>query len=398
MSDNPAAPGRSTLPTATAKQARRRLAKLFRDRSRPIAVVLALTATATLAGLAGPALIGVVVDAVSSPDGDARVIDLAALLYGLHALVSAYVQYRAALKAAVVAEDALVELRTEVFDHALEVSIDSIERAGTGDLISRLTGDVVAMSQAVRWTLPTLFFAVVEIVFTIGALVFLDIRIAAVALVSAAPALLVGGRWYIRHAPGCYQAERENHARLGAGLLQAFRGSAVLAAYGAIQRQRAELAGRGRAVVEAELTSTSARNRLRPSVSVAQAISLVAVLVLGFQLAADGSMTVGGVSAAALYLARLFKPVSILLEELDEIQQATAGLARIVGVTQLPVHRRGVASVVETAAGHGCRSRSAPCHRPRPVHLNQRTDVRIPPRRGGGFRFAARGSARVSES
>jgi ATP-binding cassette, subfamily C, bacterial len=40
-----------------------------------------------------------------------------------------------------------------------------------------------------------------------------------------------------------------------------------------------------------------------------------------------------------LLIVRLFSPITVLLEETDEIQQATASLARLVGVTQIPLDR-----------------------------------------------------------
>jgi ABC-type multidrug transport system fused ATPase/permease subunit len=50
-----------------------------------------------------------------------------------------------------------------------------------------------------------------------------------------------------------------------------------------------------------------------------------------------GSLQIGTLSAAALYLVQLFNPVALLLEQTDQLQRATASFARLVGVTQLPV-------------------------------------------------------------
>src|SRR5205823_4454935 len=76
---------------------------------------------------------------------------------------------------------------------------------------------------------------------------------------------------------------------------------------------------------------------MRPGISLAQAVSLVAVMALGAALVDDGSLRIGTLSAAALYLVQLFNPVATLLEQSDQLQRATASFARLVGVTQLPV-------------------------------------------------------------
>lgn len=331
----------TALPTATGPQARARLYRLLGDRRRGVTAVLVLTALSTAATLAGPALIGLVVDTVITADPDATtVIGYAALAYAVLAVAAAGLQYLAGVRAAVVGEDALAELRTEVFDHALAVPVGVIDRAGTGDLVFRVTGDVATLARAVRDTAPQVVFALVELVLTIGALLLLDWRLAVVAILAGFPIAAVAGRWYARHAPPRYRAERERHGGLTAGLLEAYRGRSTLTAHRAGTRRRHDFATRGRATLDAELLTTSARNRLRPAVSASLAAALVAVVAVGTALVARDAITVGTVSAAALYVVRLFDPVGTLLEEIDEINQATAATARLVGVTQLPVHRR----------------------------------------------------------
>ncbi|NEE45914.1 ABC transporter ATP-binding protein, partial [Streptomyces sp. SID8455] len=60
-----------------------------------------------------------------------------------------------------------------------------------------------------------------------------------------------------------------------------------------------------------------------------------AVLVTGFFLVRDGSVSIGTATAAALYFHSLFGPVNAALVLLDDAQSAAAGLARLVGVTDI---------------------------------------------------------------
>jgi len=327
------------LPVAAPRDARARLARLLRDRARGVAALLGLTAGSTAATLAGPALIGVVVDAVVEGDGARTTVDRAALAFAVLAAVGAALRWASGLQAARLGESALRELRTEVFDHALDLPVEVVERAGTGELVSRLTGDVHALAQAVRTTVPQVVFAAVEATLIVVALVVVDWRLAAAAVVAGAPTAAVGGTWYARHAPARYRREREAIAELSSAVLQGYRGRTALHAHRAAGRYRHRTATAGRAVVDAGLATASARNRLRPSVSASLAAALVAVVVLGAALVDAGTVSVGAVSAAALYVIRLFEPVSSLLEEVDEVQQASAAIARLVGVTQVPAHR-----------------------------------------------------------
>ena len=78
---------------------------------------------------------------------------------------------------------------------------------------------------------------------------------------------------------------------------------------------------------------------MRPGISLAQAVSLVAVMAAGSALVDNGTIEIGTLSAAALYLVQLFNPVATLLEQTDQMQRSTASFARLVGVTQLPADR-----------------------------------------------------------
>lgn len=323
------------LPTASSAAARGRLVRLLADRRRGVARVLALTGIANLAGVAGPALIGTVVDAVATGGvGAGSRVDRAALLYALLVLAGGGLTWLTGAAAARVGESALAELRTEVFDAALELPAGVVERAGTGDLVSRLGGDVSLLAQTTTWTIPAVVFQSVNLPLTLVAIVLVDPRLAVVALLGAAGPVVLAGGWYQRRAPERYRAERERAADLAVGLHEAYHGAPTLWARRAVGPTLLGLAARGRAQVEAELRSTKARNVLRPSVSMGQALGLVAVIVLSARLVDQGSITIGAASAVALYLVRLFEPVGVLLEELDNVQSAFAALARLVGVVE----------------------------------------------------------------
>jgi ATP-binding cassette subfamily C protein len=196
-------------------------------------------------------------------------------------------------------------------------------------------------------------FAAIQVVATLVALALVDWRLFGVAVLAAVPVAAPGTRRYLRRAPARYLDERETQAVLATGLLESYRGHATLTAYGAADRTRWALARRGRASVDAELASAAVRNGLRPAVNAGLTAAIVAVLGVGAALVDSGGASLGAVSAAALYVIRLLDPVVLLLEQTDQIQQAAVSTARLVGVTQLPVHRPAPSSATGLAATAG---------------------------------------------
>ncbi|MEL6894281.1 MAG: ABC transporter transmembrane domain-containing protein, partial [Actinomycetota bacterium] len=311
------------LPTASGPAARRRLARLFTDRIGRTLLLIGLVVSSVGVQLLGPALVGIVVDAVADvldgdrAAGDARsLIGWVAVAFGGVAVVGAVLTWLGTVQAATLGESALAELRTEVFDHTLEVDVDRIERGGTGDLVARLGSDVDVLAQAVQRTVPSVLLASVEIGLTAVALLLVDVRLALVAIVAGVPSTAAGVWWYARHAPGRYRIEREAVAELSDTLVEGYAGRRTLTAFWAGPRWRRRAIAAGDAGVRAQMSTAAARNVLRPSVRVSLACSLAAVIVVGAALVDDGAVTIGAVSAVALYVIATFEPIGVVLEEL----------------------------------------------------------------------------------
>ncbi len=331
----------SVLPTASPQRSRARVARLLSDRRGAVALVVALTATASAASLAGPALIGAVIDtatdATVTADDRRTTVLVIAVAYVILTLVGGLISYVGAVRAAALGESALAEVRTEVFDHALAIDTTTVERGGVGDLVARLTADVDALTTVIRQSLPVTLFSTAQLIIGVVFLVLVDVRLAIAGVVAGAPVAALGVWWYARHAPVRYRVERERLAGLSSLLLELYRGRMTVLAHRADGSLRARAVDAGAGLVDAELWTTAARNRLRPAINLSLGAALAGVVVVGANLADDGAVSVGAVIAAALYVLRLFGPIGAVMEQLDEIQQATAAMARLVGVTDVPV-------------------------------------------------------------
>ena len=90
-----------------------------------------------------------------------------------------------------------------------------------------------------------------------------------------------------------------------------------------------------------ELQGVALEVRFWNRLNMAEFVGLGAVLAASFALVGGGAITIGQATAAALYFHQLFGPVGTVLGGFDELQRAAAGLARLVGVLQLPAAAPG---------------------------------------------------------
>ncbi|MEO3927436.1 ABC transporter ATP-binding protein [Micromonosporaceae bacterium B7E4] len=325
---------RNALPVADAAQVRRYARSLLRRHPRALAGALALHALAAVTGLAAPRLLGDLVEAISEGTGTVTV-DRVALAIAGFVLAQAVLIRFAHFASAQLGERVLAELREEFIDRILAIPLSTVERAGTGDLLTRSSRDVAALSRSVRFAVPETLIAVVTAVAVVGAVLLTDPLLMLPALV-AVPILALATRWYLRRATPGYLAENAAYSDITDGISETVEGSRTTEALRQQARRRARTdADIGRSYA-AERYTLFLRTVFFPLAETGYVLPVVATLVLGGWFYIEDWVTLGQVTAATLYVQQLMDPIDRLLSWLDEVQVGGASLARLLGVARRP--------------------------------------------------------------
>ena len=326
---------RDLLPTASSVRTHQVLRGLLGGHRALTWVTFGVLLGRSAAGLIGPAALGVMVDlvldgaAASAITAPFRWLLAGAVAEGVLALVGGILVAR-------LGETMLARLREQVVYRALGVPLATIERAGSGDLLSRVSGDVAVVSDATRRSLPALVGSALTVGLTLVGLLVLDWRLALAGL-AAAPVQLHTLRWYLRRSTPIYTEERTTSAERTHQIFDAIDGAPTARAFGLTGRQTALVERRSLDAAGLAIEANRLRNRFFGRLNIAELVGLGTILVTGFLLARSDAVSVGAVTAAALYFLRLFDPFNALLYTIDEAQRAGAALARLVGVVDLPV-------------------------------------------------------------
>ncbi|MCT6777722.1 ABC transporter ATP-binding protein/permease [Streptomyces sp. CS7] len=348
--------GAELLPIATPARTRAALRTLIRpDRGLALTGIGILVA-ATAVGLLVQPLLGRIVDIVADgrPAGD---LTLPVVLLVAVAVVQGLTTTLGLTRIARLGETVLARLRERFVERALNLPADRLERAGAGDLTARVTGDVARVAEAVRSALPEMARSVLAILLTLGALALLDVRFLLAALL-AVPVQLLTARWYVRRALTLYADQRVANGAQQQQLLETIGGAVTVRGHRLEEQHTERSAGRSRKAVDLTMRSVNLVLGFYGRLHIAEYIGLAAVLIAGFWLVRDGAVSIGTATAAALYFHSLFGPVNAALVLLDDAQSAAAGLARLVGVTDL-------AEQPEPEAGKPEAGKAAPASVPR---------------------------------
>ncbi|MGW1559627.1 ABC transporter ATP-binding protein [Streptomyces sp. NPDC002144] len=331
---DPAAPKTAnTLPIGAPATVRAYVAELFRRHRRAFLVLIGVNTASVMASLVGPWLLGDLVQRVS--DGARELhLPLVLSLFALALAVQAVFVREVRLRGAMLGERMLADLREDFLVRSVGLPPGVLERAGTGDLLSRITTDIDRLANAMREAVPQLAIGVVWVVLLLGGLVITVPPLAPAVLV-AVPLLVAGCRWYYKRAPSAYRSEAAGYAAVAAALAETVDAGRTVEAH-RLGDRRIELSERRvREWTAWERYTLWLRSVLFPVINLTHATVLGSVLMIGGVFVLRGWIEVGQLTTGALIAQMLVDPVNLILRWYDELQVAQVSLARLVGVRDI---------------------------------------------------------------
>jgi len=291
-----------------------------------IFVALALLA-ATALPLAGPLLIRRFIDEAFGRQPLHRLVVTAAVFLAvavagqLAAVVTAYAASRWSWQTT-------NQLREQVAEHALGLDFAFHGRHTAGEMIERVDGDIVGLTEFLSQFLVQ---AVGSGLLLLGALVLVslqDIRLglAFSALVVAGGAVLVRGQ---RSVVPMAEAEREAWAQLYGGIEEHIAGAEDIRANGAGLHVMNRFHETMATVYRSNVKWQRWGGLLLASTSLVFSLGTVALLAVGAFLQRDGAITLGTLVALFQYSQLVQQPVEQIVGQAKQLQQAAASTARV---------------------------------------------------------------------
>ncbi|MFJ1566293.1 ABC transporter ATP-binding protein [Streptomyces erythrochromogenes] len=331
---DPAAPETAaTLPVGTPATVRGYVRDLFRRHRRAFLVLVGVNAVAVIASMVGPYLLGRVVDELAAGARELQ-LERMALMFALALAVQTCFVRLVRLRGAMLGEEMLADLREDFLVRSVGLPPGVLERAGTGDLLSRITTDIDRLANAMREAVPQLAIGVVWAGLLFGALAVTAPPLALAALV-ALPVLVIGCRWYFRRAPSAYRSEAAGYAAVAAVLTETVDAGRTVEAHRLGPERIAKSERRIKEWTAWERYTLFLRTVLFPVINVTFVTILGSVLLIGGYCVLQGWMSVGQLTTGALLAQMLIDPIGLILRWYDELQVAQVSLGRLVGVREI---------------------------------------------------------------
>ncbi|MFE7427734.1 ABC transporter ATP-binding protein [Streptomyces sp. NPDC057545] len=334
---------RDDLPTAPGAT-RALLFSLLRAHRARVLVAALLLLVQQAAVQAGPLLVAYAIDrgVPAFRDADHGPLIAVAVGYALCSAAAGGMQYAFIAVSARINQDVLLDLRGRIFRHAQALSVDFHERYTSGRLISRSTTDVESLRELLSEGLQELITVILSFLSISLMLLWLDPGLGAAAVLSFVPLYLLV-RLYQRRAGVLYAARSTAIAAVIVKFAESMNGIRPVQAFRRERVNDAHFEKLNHAHRWANGSATLEMARYVVGSRLVANTAVAGIVLWGAYRVASGTLALGVLAAAVLYLRRLYDPIDRLGMFLNSYQSAAASLGKIAGLlAQTP-------SVPETA-------------------------------------------------
>ena len=322
----------SQLPIAEPAVVRTYAREMIRSHRADLTRMLGLYALAAVSALIPAWIIGHLINLATAHRLTSSSITInVSVLFG-SSLAYAGFSFLARRRSYILGEQVFAELREGFLKSVLALPLAVVERAGTGDLLSRTTNDIEALSRTVRFAVPEWLVALVQAVLTFAAMLVVS-PVASLAALVSVPILYLSTRHYLRLARPGYMRERVSYATLSGTVAETAEGARTVDAHRLGSRQRRRVDENLRESFYSEMYTLLMRLVWFPTVETAFALAVAAMLGWSGWLALHHVITVGTATTVTLYMVQINDPIDRIISWLDELQIGQTSLARLVGVS-----------------------------------------------------------------
>jgi ABC-type multidrug transport system fused ATPase/permease subunit len=323
----------AVIPIAGAATLRRYVWALLRRHRGAMALLVVMNLVAALAAMVGPQLLGGIVERLAE-EPDELSLDATIALFIAVLAVQALAVMIVRIRGGTLGERMLADLREDFLLGSVALPPGVLERAGTGDLLTRINTDIDRMARSTRGALPQVTTAAVWVLCLLVGIAITAPPLA-LALLAALPPLLIVCRWYGLRAPAAYHSETAGYGAVAGVLAETVDAGRTVEAYGLGPGRVALLERKIDEWVAWERYTLWLRTLLMPVAGLFHVIVLVGVLLIGGFLTRGGWMTLGQLTAGVLLANMLVEPITTILHWFEALQLAQVSLARLVGVQEV---------------------------------------------------------------
>ncbi len=268
--------------------------------------------------------------------GNQRVVIIVSLALAGLAVLQAVLGLVQRWFSSTIGEGLIFDLRTQVFDHVMQMPVAFFTRTQTGKLVSRLNSDVIGAQQAFTSTLSTVLTNLISLVLVLAAMIILSWQLTLAALIML-PIFLVPAKIVGRKLADLTRQQMQLNGDMSATMTERFgvSGALLVKLFGRAPEEHDRFAERAGAVRDVSVKIAMNGRFFFTSLGLVASLAVALVYGVGGSLAIDGVLTVGTLTALAALLAQLYGPLTQLTNLRVDVMNALVSFDRVFEVLDL---------------------------------------------------------------
>ncbi len=229
----------------------------------------------------------------------------------------------------------MFDMRMQIYGHLQRIDVQYYDRNPVGRLMTRVTTDVDVLNELFTAGVVSVFGDIFLLVGIMGALAWMDWRLAAIAF-AVLPLIGLVTQWFRKNVRETYRNVRTWIARINAFLQEHITGMATVQLFRRERRSYGDFDAINRSHRDANIDSIFYYAVFYPAIEVIGAISTAMIIWFGGNWMIGGTLTIGSFVAFVLYSQRFYRPISDLSEKFNILQAAMASSERIFRLLDTP--------------------------------------------------------------
>ena len=235
--------------------------------------------------------------------------------------------------AARLTQTVMLDLRKRIFLHTQRLSLEFHESYTSGRIISRQTSDLDTIRELLDGGLNELVTGVLYGGFTLVALLIFDWQSGVILVVMGLPLYLLM-RWFYTRSQVVYRESRVVSAKVIVKFVETMTGIRAVKAFRKEVRNDDEFGALASDYRDINIRSIRLFGTFEPGLMAVASVTVALVLLWGGIRVVDGSILIGTLIAAVLYVRNFFAPMQEVAFFLNSYQSATAALEKVSGVLE----------------------------------------------------------------
>lgn len=328
-----------------------RLMVYVRPSAKWVLIAVTIMILATVFDLVAPWILREIFDKGIDKRNMSVVLWLTLALAGIQAMKSAgmFVQ---GYSQELVGQNVVFQLRKELYKHLQRLSFSYYDRAQTGQLMSRMTGDIEAVKNFVGFGAMSLITGLLTFLGTIVFMMTMQWKVTVISLITIPLILFV--LWRFNHKVGpAWSNIREQMGRLTTTLQENISGIRVVKSFATEHVEQRKFGERNEQNFETNMHRAKLEARAFPLMGFYGGLTFVLMIWIGAIFVVRGEMSLGTFMAFQWYTWGIIWPLNMLGWQINILQQAVKAAPRVFEVLDTPLDIVNPAYGMDAAAIKG---------------------------------------------